>query len=82
MPSDYYSESAAKQRSKKVKKFEEEISKKNLKKNTPKNLKAKKKKDHTIKKIINLQDTSKSNATKLMQMPCSSKNQKLLKYSQ
>ena len=32
VPSDYYSESAAKQRSKKVKKFEEEISKKNLKK--------------------------------------------------
>jgi len=31
VPSDYYSESAAKQRSKKVKKFEEEISKKETK---------------------------------------------------
>jgi len=79
VPSDYYSESAAKQRSKKVKKFLKR------KKKNPKTLKAKKKKDYKIKKIINLQDTnsaSKSNATKLMQMPCSSKNQKLLKYSQ
>ena len=62
VPSDYYSESAAKQRSKKVKKFEEEISKKNLKKNTPKNLKAKKKK----KKLYNQEDY-KSQHQKVMQ---------------
>ena len=36
VPSEYYSESAAKQRSKKVKKFEEEISKKKQKKTHPK----------------------------------------------
>ena len=59
VPFDYYSESAAKKRSKKVKKFEEEIIKKEKKtRNTPKNLKAKKTKDNQIKEVINLQDTN------------------------